>query len=356
MKTRFNFRSIFGLTFCIFFAAAILPSCDNSTDSTYMGNWVRTSDFSGVGRYGATSFVLNDEAYVVCGYNSGEGILLRDCWKFDVNNKRWLQMADFPGDGRVYAFGFASNGKGYVGCGWNNKLYSKYKDVWEFNPAEGAGGKWTRVEDFADSTVYGRERYGCTSFTIGNVGYVCGGYNNFYLNELWAYDATKPLGSRWERKADLPKKRRDAQAFVIDNIAYVLGGNNNNVNPTDLYAYNPSTNTWEKKRDIYDATSDDFDNDYVGIAREQGVTFVINGFGYLSLGQSSSTLSTTWEYQPDKDVWVKKTDFEGAARVGAVGFTVANRGFIATGKASNTTFDDVWEFEPFKEKNTSDNQ
>lgn len=354
MKTRFRFCDVLALSMCVLFSSFLLTSCSDDDDEL-VGNWSRTSDFSGVNRYGAASFVINDAVYVVGGYNSSEAVLVSDCWRYDINANQWIQVADFPGNARVYAFGFTANGKGYVGCGYNNKTYTKLKDVWEFDPSTGTSGTWTQVEDFADNSVSGCERYGCTSFTINNVGYVCGGYNDFYLNELWAYDATKAVGSRWARKSDLPKKRRDAQAFVIDGIAYVMGGINNGTNPTDLQAYNPETNSWTKKRDIYDATSDDFDNDYTGITRDCGSTFVIDGKGYLVLGKATNLTTTTWEYNPTSDQWYKRTSFEGSARESAVGFTIGGRGFIATGKASSTSFDDVWEFHPTAEQIDEDN-
>lgn len=354
MKTRQKFWNVLTLSMCVLLTTPFLTSCEDDEDDL-VGNWVRTSDFSGVNRYGAASFVIGEAAYIVGGYTSSEAELLQDCWKFDVYSNQWIQMANFPGQGRVYAFGFTSNGKGYVGCGYNNKTFTKFKDVWEFDPNVGETGTWTQVEDFANNSISGCERYGCTSFTINGIGYVCGGNNSYYLNELWAYDASQALGSRWTRKSDLPKKRMNAQAFVIDNVAYVIGGNNNGTYPTDMYAFDPATNSWAKKREIYNATDDDFDNDYTGITREKGCTFVIDGRGYLTLGISSNLLATTWEYSPSDDKWTKKTAFEGSSREASVGFTVEGRGFIATGGSSGTSYDDVWEFQPNAEQLDSDN-
>lgn len=333
----------------------LLSACGDETDQeVFVGNWKWMPDFSGLSRYGAASFVLNDQAYIVSGYNSNEKLYLKDCYRFDANANRWEKMADFPGDGRISAFGFAAGGKGYVGCGWNSSTNVRYNDVYEYDPTTNT---WAQVENFANDTIMATDstkaatgRYGSVSFDINGIGYVAGGYGQSYLNEVWAYDPSQPVGSRWSAKADLPRKCYYAQAFVINGLAYVLGGNNNGSRPTSFYAYNPSSNSWERKRDITNATDDDFDNNYSSIAREAGCTFVIGGLGYITLGESSSSLSTTWEYDPAQDLWTRKADFEGSVRSHGVGFSINGRGFITTGRASSASYDDTWEFKPFEDK------
>jgi hypothetical protein len=44
-----------------------------------------------------------------------------------------------------------------------------------------------------------------------------------------------------------------------------------------------------------------------------------------------------------------KTDFEGAARVNAVSFTVGGKAILTTGQSGSYYLDDVWEFRPFEE-------
>ncbi|HSA04907.1 MAG TPA: galactose oxidase, partial [Tenuifilaceae bacterium] len=99
---------------------------------------------------------------------------------------------------------------------------------------------------------------------------------------------------------------------------------------------------------------DDYDDDYTSITRQCGVTFVINGYGYVATGDKSSLVTSTWEYSPATDLWTKKTEFEGTARTNAVGFTINNRGFVLTGKTSSLYLDDVWEFYPFAEQVDND--
>ena len=45
-------------------------------------------------------------------------------------------------------------------------------------------------------------------------------------------------------------------------------------------------------------------------------------------------------------LWTQKADFGGAARTAAVGFSIGNKGYIGTGAAGNTKFNDFWEYDP----------
>jgi N-acetylneuraminic acid mutarotase len=45
-------------------------------------------------------------------------------------------------------------------------------------------------------------------------------------------------------------------------------------------------------------------------------------------------------------LWTQKADFGGAARTAAVGFSIGNKGYIGTGGAGNTRFNDFWEYDP----------
>jgi N-acetylneuraminic acid mutarotase len=45
-------------------------------------------------------------------------------------------------------------------------------------------------------------------------------------------------------------------------------------------------------------------------------------------------------------LWTQKADFGGAARSGAVGFSIGNKGYMGTGVSGNTKFNDFWEYDP----------
>lgn len=72
-------------------------------------------------------------------------------------------------------------------------------------------GKWHRVSDFD-----GLARSEATSFTIGNKGYLTGGYDaRKHLNDLWEYDMELDF---WTQKASFPgTSRSSAAAFSVEN-------------------------------------------------------------------------------------------------------------------------------------------
>ncbi len=321
----------------------LLSSCSSDDSSEdLVGNWVNRFSFEGKARSYAISFTINDKAYIISGYDGDERVRLQDTWEFDPTNNSWLKKANFPGVGRTSAIGFSVNGKGYIGCGYDGD--NKLKDFWEYDPTTDS---WSKKSEFSGSA-----RYGSVAFSVGGKGYVMGGYDGNYLKDLWEYD---PTSNAWTPKTSLPgNKRFNAMSFVIDNIAYVVGGNNNGTYIDDFWAYDASSDTWAKKRDIADNSDESYDDDYGTIDRQNAVTFVINGLGYLATGDNGGLTSSVWEYDPTTDLWQDKTPFEGAARNCAVGITVQNRGFVLLGKSSSLYFDDIWEFQPFAEYDEND--
>ncbi|HQD09195.1 MAG TPA: hypothetical protein PLQ65_05995, partial [Flavihumibacter sp.] len=139
-----------------------MAGCTKSSSSdTLVGNWVRRSDFEGVGRSEAVAAQLNGKAYVGLGYNGTDR--LTDFWVYDNTSDFWQKKADFPGTARNSAVAFAANGKIYVGLGYDGVNY--LKDFWAYDPG---ANTWTQVADFGGSA-----RYDAVAFGIGDKGYVC---------------------------------------------------------------------------------------------------------------------------------------------------------------------------------------
>ena len=102
-----------------------------------------------------------------------------------------------------------------------------------------------------------------------------------------------------------------------------------------------------------DYEEDDYDDDYTSIVRSYGVSFVIDGKAYLTLGSTAggSYYSNYWIYDPETDLWEGDdlTAFEGSTRIHAVCFSTGTRGIIATGgSGSSSYFDDTWELKPYE--------
>lgn len=84
-------------------------------------------------------------------------------------------------------------------------------------------------------------------------------------------------------------------------------------------------------------------------ARSNGVALSINGKAYVGLGRNGTgALKDWWEYSPATDTWVKKQDFPGTARIGAIGFVVGTKCYVGTGNDfSGTGFKrDFYEYDP----------
>ena len=136
---------------------------------------------------------------------------------------------------------------------------------------------WTKLNDVGMGK---RER--ATGFSIGSLGYLCGGLDTAEVihKDLWAYD---PQTDAWTQKADLPgAARRDAVSFVIDNYAYVGSGMDSISGPTgttlkDFWRYNPSTNSWSTIADFPGAGGN-------GVYFATG--FAAGGKGYLCGGKT----------------------------------------------------------------------
>lgn len=344
-KFNVNFRSRLQYSMFAFIITILLTSCEkNTTDSTdLVGNWKRRSEFEGVGRTEAVSFTIGSKIYAGGGYDGSNR--LNDFWSFDQSTGTWLRIADFPGNARNSAVAFAINGKGYVGTGYDDND-TKLKDFWEYDPGTNT---WTRKADFG-----GTGRYNAIAFAAGGKGYIGTGYDGNYLKDMWQFD---PLTNNWTQVASLSgSKRSEAVVFVYNDLAYVVTGLNNGSYLTDMWMYNPATNTWTEKRKIYDASDEDYDDDYdSNIQRANGSVFIIADKAYLTCGTNSSTTGSTWEYDISNDRWYQKTSFEGSAREGAIGFSISNRGYIVTGSNSSYRFDDLWEFLPNEEQSDGDN-
>ncbi|MFT4033932.1 MAG: kelch repeat-containing protein [Siphonobacter sp.] len=329
-----RFSSLRSRSWMLFLGLAVLglSSC-NSDDDDELGNWVACSAYEGVARSGAAGFVANDKAYVGTGMNSTNE-RLTDFWEYDPDKNTWNQTADFPGTGRNLASAFAINNIGYVGLGqdYNNQFL---QDFYSYDPT---ANEWTQVTDYL-----GAARHSAVSFVINNVAYVGTGYSGNYLNDMYSYNAS---ANTWTKVTSFAgAKRYGAAAMVIDNIAYVLGGNNNGTNQGDVWAYDPTSDTWSEKTDIT--------SDQSTIKRNYASTFVLNGIGYWCMGDNSN--AHLWSYNPQTDTWTDVQDIYNSGtkykvtpgiRSKAVSFVIGTKGYITTGLSGSTPFDDIYSFDP----------
>ena len=72
-----------------------LSSCGKGGTTTILGNWKIRSEFNGVARSEAVSFVIGDSAFIGTGYDGTNR--LSDMWEYQPAQNNWVQKADFPG-------------------------------------------------------------------------------------------------------------------------------------------------------------------------------------------------------------------------------------------------------------------
>lgn len=327
-----------------------LAACTEDTEYT-AGVWYRRSDFDGVARMDAAGFTIGNKGYLCGGYRGSKKERLKDLWEYHIDNDWWTQCEDMPDEAiaRNAATGFAVGTKGYIVGGYDKDANDYLDDCWEYDPAT---GNWKQMDPFG-----GGARMYALGFGIGNYGYVGTGYNDNYLKDFYQFDPSAASGSQWTIINGFGgQKRQGGMVFVIDDIAYICGGENNNADVYDFWCFDPSQSTpWKQLRDIKDSSDDDYDDDYTSIVRCYGCAFVIDGKGYIALGQTSSSnlRSNYWIYDPATDLWDGEdlTDFEGSSRVKAVCFSTGKRGIVATGgtgTSSSSFYDDTWELKPYE--------
>ncbi|BAV04253.1 Kelch motif-containing protein [Filimonas lacunae] len=352
-------------------AAISIASCRKSSDTpdTEEGNWVKRGQFDGPARTGAVSFVINDTAYVGTGYNytkntsyivdSTGDILanadhyLKDFFKLNMppvstgnsqTGYTWTQVAAMPGNThRAYGVGFSVNNVGYVGLGQTSNDIL-LKDFYAFD-----GYTWSKKKDFPGSA-----RRDAVGFGLGMNGYITTGFDGANTQkDMYQYF---PGDDHWEKITALSgEKRRGASVFVYKDKAYIFGGYSSLNAVTDMWAFDSLTLTWKVRNSIANESSDSYDDDYSDIVRQNASAFVIDNYGYVTNGHSSSEASlvrSTWRYDFENDRWTRRTPFEYVQRTYAVGFTVRNRGFVGAGQngaiaySASTYLEDFYEFIP----------
>ena len=157
---------------------------------------------------------------------------------------------------------------------------------------------WVQKADVGDNIINGTNaRTGCFSFSLGNTGYVGGGFDGYYYHkDLWAYD---PATNVWTQKADiLFSGLAYATAFTVGNKAFAGTGTTLlSASTNNFYTYDPTLNTWTS---IANCSA---------IPRNHAFSFSINGKGYVGGGQGMQNPNDLWMYDPSSNTWTQKSPF-----------------------------------------------
>jgi len=189
----------------------------------------------------------------------------------------------------------------------------------------------------------GSSRYNSVGFSINGKGYAGTGSDslNATLTDLYEYD---PITDSWTQKASLIGPGvTTAVAFSIGNKGYLgTGALNGFINgcPTtkNFYEYDPNTNQWTQKAD------------YLGDPINNGFGFAINGKGYIGSGNANSCggiKSDFYEYDPTNNTWSQKANIPALGGVyKGVAFTIGSKGYVGTGGNQNPYLFSLWEYDP----------
>jgi N-acetylneuraminic acid mutarotase len=207
------------------------PAVD--ADGKEIGTWnlVAITNFPGTKRQGAVAFSIGNAGYVGTGYGVLEGedrSLLKDFYKYE--NGTWSPVL-FDGEKSRYATSFVINEKAYVVSGEGSAKY-----VWEFDPSKG----WTSM-DYLDNDNNREDvvRWNAASFVINNKGYIVTGKNPGLSREVWEYNPTK---DEWVERTSLEievSPRQDAIGFSINGKGFLATGYNGSY-LGDMWEFEPT--------------------------------------------------------------------------------------------------------------------
>lgn len=200
-------------------------------------------------------------------------------------------------------------------------------------------GVWDRKSD-----LDGVARSQASSFTIGNKGYICCGYRGsgkLYLKDLWVYDIE---GNYWTQCASMPEEasiRKDAAAFALNGKGYITTGaiKEEPNYLSDTWEYDPATDSWMRK------------DDFTGGMRYGAIAFSVANYGYVGTGYNDNWLKDFYRFDPNAPSgkqWEVVNGFGGQKRKYASAFVINNEAYICCGENNGGLVEDFWKFDGTK--------
>ncbi len=190
-------------------------------------------------RSSASAFVIDGKGYVGLGARSST--FLTDFYQYDPVTNIWTQKASLPAQGRFGAASFSIGNEGYVVCGNFGSANGPYtNEVFGYNAITNT---WS-----AKAAFPGISRYGGRGESINNLGYVFGGINGSgtsssdFFSDLWEYN---PSLNSWLQKSDIPGLGRQYPSVFILNDKFVAGAGVHFTGfLSDFYSFDPILNVW----------------------------------------------------------------------------------------------------------------
>jgi hypothetical protein len=286
-------------------------------------NWAPRADLPVSGLSGPATFEIDGKGYIVAGRSGTTDVTT--VWMYDPEADSWTAKAPIPA-ARRYAAGFSINGKGYVACGAVGSS-TKLNDLWEYDPVADA---WSAKADFP-----GQARYGTSYFALGGMGYVgtgnLGTSSGPYASDMFAYN---PGSNTWSARADIPGLARFGTSTITAvGKAYVVGGKMSDQEFTnEIYEYEPNSDSWTLLTPL--STS----------ARSYALAFSYPYSGAIVAGGNAGVnLYDGLEYLPNQDTWVSLPTYPGASGWVGATMTINGRSFGGLGLNGSNDTNDWWE-------------
>jgi N-acetylneuraminic acid mutarotase len=308
------------------------------TNITYGNQIIFTTqepgDFPGGERIGAASFSIGNKVIIGLGYSNGSEWSEKDFWEWDRTTNTWTRKANYPGRQTEDVLSFSIGTKGYIGFGYDPSggYSTDTYELWEYDPSS---NRWTQITSLPPTLPKSFD----VCFSIGTKVYLGLVKNSglLFSNNFWEWDQATDV---WTKKADFGGiSRQGAVGFTIGNKGYIGTGYEygyGNDLYKDFWEWDQATNVWTRKAD------------FGGNARLDAVGFSIGNKGYIGTGHGvgNTLLNDFWEWDQATNVWTRKADFGGISRQGAVGFTIGNKGYIGVGTGYGSGYTaDLWEWD-----------
>lgn len=236
---------------------------------------------------------------------------------------QWTALADLPGNGFDGGYAFVLGDQVYAGFGQQLQRYDPPTDTWMVRASfPGAGA----------------DRKWANAFVIDGLAYVGMGIigNSVFQTDLWAYD---PTTDTWSARASLPASARGGSAtFTLNGKGYICGGTSTGPTFSEVFAYDPLADSWTQVTVLPTGP------------RGFPAAFAHNGKGYVYGGYQSGFTNETTEvhrFDPATATWEQVADLPGQGRQSSVSAVVWGTPVLAMGHTAFTQGNhDVYAYDP----------
>ncbi len=272
-----------------------------------------------IGRAAASSFVVDEKAYVLFGRKDKRDGYLSDFLEYTPAKNTWAKLTDIPCKGRVQAVAEVVDNKAYVGLGFNGRVYNEasyLRDFWMYDPADST---WTRKADFPNKMTNAG-----ISFAHETYIYVCSSYYDTSTRNLYRY-CTK--NDKWEECEQIPIAARFGGVGIKNQERFFWGMGFNSEMLGDWYEFYPETQTWktrakipQKGRVFHSAVA--FNNEIL----------IMGGRFWGGTETREEFYEEIFGYNIDTDEWTLRGYLPNGGCENMITFTVNNKSYFGLGE------------------------